>query len=247
MKLAVLITLLPACATDPASNATLADLPDLQIAVQGWMPSDTAPTNGFVTIGYDTATFRSTHDDHCAVLGAFTATYNGARIEHLDPGGDNDDPVDCAPPSLDFDVQFDGPTTFVIADDSLTVTAAFDADAFAPRVPTLLSPATWEFHGGDMVRVGWPVPADFTGLAGQPWVVSFSTGKLENNNAFDLAPVFAGDEIHFTIPSPPPRTGPGFIEIELGYTVGDATTCDGAARCEFSASRGFSHSVVIDP
>jgi hypothetical protein len=48
------------------------------------------------------------------------------------------------------------------------------------------------------------------------------------------------------IPSPPPITGQGLITYQMGYSVGEATTCAGATECAYSASRSFNHTVEIE-
>ncbi len=243
----LLVFLLPACGTDPAPNATLAELPNLRFSIQGWGPSDLEPTPGFVALSYDTAAFRAAHGDACAILdGSFRGTVNGTTLR-TDPGGGPDDLDDCSPPALQLVDASAGPASFVVDDDSLTITAQFAAEAFAPHVPALRAPSVWKFASDQAVTVGWSQPADLVGLAPEPWQVYFHTGKFENNNSFDLTPSISGDEIRFTIPRPAPVTGDGLIVFRFGYSNGSATTCIGAASCQYSSTRGYQHSVHIDP
>jgi hypothetical protein len=243
MRIAPWIVLAGCSGTSP--NATLADLPRLSLVVQEWAPGDTTSAHGFVDMSYDIAAFKAAHGGACAILDdSFHATLDGAPLD-TDPGATGDDLVPCYPPSLGFEAQFAGPTTFVASDDSLEVTAVFGADAFAPHVPMLRSPATWQFAPGEMVRIGWSVPEDLTVVGSEPFQVMFNTLMTEDNNAFDLDPTASGDEIQFTVPNPPLRTGPGFIVFRFGYSGGDAVTCTNAVSCTFSAERGYVHSVVI--
>jgi len=236
-----LLLLIPACTTNHG-NATLADLGNLQVQVQGFSPSDTQPTTGFVALGYDTAAFQSAHGGQCAVVDGIIGSFNGTALDS--DGGCPDDLGDCLTPSVGFAVEFAGASTFVVGDDSLTVTAVFAEDAFAPHVPTLRAPAQWQFTGGEAVRVGWSDPADLMNLGVEPFRVTFSA-DVADNNTIDLTPTYSGDEIDFTVPSPPSVTGPGSIVFRFGYANGNATTCTNATSCIFSATLCYEHRVTI--
>jgi hypothetical protein len=247
MRHRALLLLLSACAGDPAPNARLADLTNIHLSVQGWDPSDTEPTTGFVALSYDAGAFRAAHGGACAVLdGSFRGTVDGVTLD-VDAGGGPDDLDDCSPPALALDSGLDGATSFVIGDDSLTITAEFAAEAFAPHEPTLRSPSTWRFAAGQAVVVGWSRPEDLVGLGTEPGQIYFHTGTLSDPNFFDLSASHTGDEIRFTIPDPAPITGAGLIVFRFGYSNGSAATCTGAASCTYSSTRGYVHSVHIDP
>jgi hypothetical protein len=97
----------------------------------------------------------------------------------------------------------------------------------------------------------WSHPTD---LAEAPLAwhdVGFHTGERgrpnrNGDNYFSLPPVIDGDELRLTIPAPAPITGPGLILFNLGESVGDATTCGGASRCDYRASRSYHHTVDIE-
>jgi hypothetical protein len=175
---------------------------------------------------------------------SFGGTLDGVALPIGSHGG-GDDFGGCARLALEFDAEFSGSSTFVIEDDSMTVTAEFSPDAFEPHVPILRSPANWQFSPGETVRVGWSHPADLEMIPVEAFRVYFHTGKNENNNSFDFAVEYAGDEILFTVPDPPPVAGAGFIVFQFGYSNGTATRCTGATSCQFSSTRGYQHTVVI--
>lgn len=248
------VFLLGACpSAGPDGNASLADLPGLRITVQTWDAHDDRPTAGFVSLGYDEATFIAAHGG-CATLGAdLDATFDGTDLDPISRGSNDPEFEGCYMPHLPFDLRFadDVASVLTIADDSLTVRAEFPAGAFEAHRPILVEPGAWRFRGGQEVRVGWSHPAD---LAETPrdWTdVGFHIGDRgrpngNGDNFFPLSPRVEDEEIRFTIPSPPPITGPGLITFEMGYTVGAATTCTGATDCSFSASRSFDHTVEIE-
>jgi hypothetical protein len=251
MRSAMLVLVMSGCAAQGVpSNATLADLPNLRLGVQGFIPSDTKPTNGSVFLDYDVATFRSTHGGECAALGgAFHGMLNNIEIAAGGGGDGGPDAIfgECAIPGLEFDVEFVGTTTIVAADDSLTVTAVLPADAFARHLPTLRSPSDWQFTGGEMVRIGWSQPDDLVGLTG-PFQVAFyiTDGNGVSVNNLDFAPQYVGDEIRLTIPAPTPVTGSGEIDFRFGYSNGVATTCTNATSCSYSATRGYAHQATMN-
>ena len=237
----------------PDTNATLADLPGLRISLQTWKASDNQPTSGFAVISYDEQPFMSTHDGSCATLGGdLRGSIDGVELDVNSYGSNDDEFGGCYFAHLYFDHRFpaDAPVALTIADDSHEVRAALPAGALAPHFPTLRAPATWAFRGGEQVRLGWSHPADLAEVTLDPYAIGFHIGdrgrpNANGDNFFPLPTTIVGDELRFTIPSPPPITGPGYITIRMGYTVGDATTCEGAAGCRFSASRDFHHTVEI--
>lgn len=250
VHLPVLAILLPLGACfGPATNASLADLPDLSVSVQTWDASDDAPTTVDVSLTYDGAAFAATHDGACATLGDdFGGRLDDGRQIWSSRGKDDVDFGGCYVPSLRYEVRFtdDRAAELTIADDSRTIRATFPVGALAPHYPTLRAPAAWKFHGGDAVRVAWSHPDDLAAPLGEFDVGFFADGKTANgDNFFPLPRQVVGDELRFTIPSPPPITGPGQITFNLGYTVGDAASCTGAARCTYSASHSFGHPVEI--
>jgi hypothetical protein len=237
----------------PDANATLADLPRLRIGLQTWTSSDDRPTSGFATISYDEPAFTAAHEGQCATLGGdLRGAIDGVELDVNSYGSNDEEFGGCYYAHLYFDVRFpaDRPSVLTIADDSHTVRAEIAAGSLAPHFPTLRAPSTWEFRGGEPVRLGWSHPADLAENPLDEYDVGFHIGERGQPNAngdnfFPLPTTVTGDELRFTIPSPPPITGPGYITINMGYTVGSATTCEGAAECGFSASRSFDHTVEI--
>ena len=237
----------------PDRNATLADLPGLRVSVSTSSASDREPTRARVVIRYDEDAFKASHEQHCATLGReLRGELDGDALEPTSYGSDEQDFDFCDLPQLEVERREAGDTRSVltITDDSLTVRAELPVGALAPRQPTLRFPGAWRFTGGQEVRVGWSHPADLTEAPLDPRSVYFHTGDPGPvaPGGVGYVPLPArvdGDELRFTIPSPPPLTGPGLIVFSLGDTVGSAQTCTGATACEYSASRSFSHSVEI--
>lgn len=245
MRTSLISVVLAAGCTGSASNATLADLPNAKVAVQSWAPSDTHPTQGFVTVGYDTTAFRAAHGGDCAAVD-LDGTLNGASLDS-DPGGGPDDLDDCSFPAFALMTDLSGPQTFRISDATAAITATYAADVFTPHRPELLSSAQWTMAAGDHVEVAWSAPDDLAHLAPEPLQVYFSTGKTDGNNAIDFTPAFSGDKITWTMPSPLSITGAGYLVFRFGYSTGVATACEGAAQCAYSAERGYAHSVTLSP
>ena len=246
--------LLGACPTPGSdSNASLADLPNLRVSVQTSGSSDDKPTSGFVSVSYDEPAFVAAHG-HCATLGDdLGGELDGTDLDATSLGSNDEEFGGCYYPLLPFEIWFadDGAPELTIFDESLTVRAEFPAGAFEAHRPILLEPGEWRFRGGQQVRVGWSHPADLAEAPLQWTDVAFHIGdrgrrNANGDNAFPLSPQLDGEEIRFTVPSPPPITGPGFITFQMGYSGGAATTCTGATRCEYGASRSFAHTVEIE-
>jgi hypothetical protein len=250
--LLLVLALLAGCSSGPPPNARLADLPGLSIGFMASGVSDSAPAPSHLFVSYDIPAFRAIHHGDCAVVDdSIAGTFNGLSIPVTTLGGGPGDlPAgNCGGPGFDLSVSFGDHATFVVWDGSLTVTADFGT-TLVPRVPTLRSPAAWRFAAGEAVSVGWPVAADLpTTPQGYPQVY-FSTGRTAvdpagGTNYFDLAPQFSGDQIDFTVPSPAPVTGPGFIVFAFGWVDFAAIACTGATACTAQLPRGYQHSVEI--
>lgn len=213
-------------------------------------PTEGHPTNGRVSIGYDEDAFVAAHGGECARLGDWDIRFGDARIGSSWSGDDDVDFGGCLLPSANLDIAQFGRDTLGalrIFDDSHTVEAVFGATALVPHLPTLRSPSTWRFAGGDTVVFGWSHPDDLvTGADFLEHPVYFHTGTLDDPNFFDLDAQLAGDEITFTVPSPPPITGDGYIVARFGYTSGEADSCTGATRCGYQLEAGYAHAVVIE-
>jgi hypothetical protein len=246
--------LLAACpGSGPDSNASLADLPRLRVSVQTYEAGDDRPAEGFVTVSYDEDAFIAAHG-RCATLDDdLGGNLDGTDLDATSFGSDDEEFGGCFVPHLPFEIRFadDHASVLTIADHSVTVRAEFPAGAFEAHGPTLIAPTAWRFRGGQEVRVRWSHPADLAEAPLRPTDVGFHIGdrgkpNANGDNFFPLSPQVEGDELRFTIPSPPPITGPGLITFQMGYSVGEATTCTGATTCAYSASRSFDHSVEIE-
>jgi hypothetical protein len=252
MRRLACLLLLAGCGPDPNTDlASLQDRYDLRLSLQADAAGDADPTVGSVGIGYDEEHFAFDHDGDCAVLGGDLGGSIGDTELNLNVRGDRDDEFgDCHPARLSFSTRFssDQPTVLTVADDTATVTAVFAAGALAPHHPILRSHSEWVFRGGEQVRIGWSHPEDLTAITWDEYTVYVRMGELDESinrsNSFTLAVSVVGDEIQFTMPSPPPLTGRGRLAFDFAWTGGDAVTCE-ATACTFNLARRYHQSVTI--
>jgi hypothetical protein len=242
----LLVVWLSACGGGDG-NAELADLPELRLDMYAHQASATEPARLDIYLTYNLSTFWAAHDNECARLDdTTTLRINDVRAD-LDERGQNDD-FDCELPHFvlePFDVT-DEAALLTAEDDSVRVSAAFEAGTFTPHVPTLRSPNDWTFAAGQDVRVGWSHPEDLTRPIGAGVVYRLHADPpWQPDESFELQASFADDEIQFAIPSPPPLSGPGYLFFAFAPIVVDATTCENASACQVHLSPGYRQPVTI--
>ncbi len=137
-----------ACSGEEGSNATLADLPGLEVML--WIdpaPADTAdpPTHAGVTLLYDDESVRAGITDDCALLEAgVQAELAGARLVVEDLGGVNGVTGDGDFPELEGDVRLDGATAELRVDDGTReVVGRYPVEPIAVRSAALTSHDDW--------------------------------------------------------------------------------------------------------
>lgn len=236
MKLALVVVALSGCTS--TSTATFGDLPDLRVDLDMSAGGDKSPAEGFLTLRYDAEAFGS-----CVTLTGLHATRNGEALSDANGGGPDGD-GGCIPPVIGIIDDLVGEQTFVIEDGSTVVTAVFPAELFIPRVPILVSPATWVFAPGDPFVVEWPVPMD---LGGAPASGLPQVGFYPDQGSYDIDvhPMFSGSRIMFDMPASSvlPVTGnvpeAGKLSFDFGSSLEDATTCSNATSCQAAIARGY--------
>jgi hypothetical protein len=244
---AVVVVAWIGCADEvPPPNARLADLPSLGLHVELFPSSNLDLDHASAYLLYDEPAFETASGEPCAILGELDASWEHTELGVVSPGSYDAYWDECTPPIVRFSFESIGDevSTLRISDDSRTIEATFAAGPLVPHTPGLRSPDQWRFRGGDAVVIGWSHPDDFSSARG----VYFDTGWIyDQPSTFDLEARYIGDEIHFTIPDPPPITSDGTIVLSFGYTTGSAATCTGATFCGFQRDASYAHSVVIEP
>lgn len=231
------------CTDNQDANATLADLPALTASLQIWAGDDLhSTTEGFVSLSYDEEAFVAANGE-CATVGGLGVTFSGATVTAISRGGGGD--LGCYFPQFAFELaDFQDATSatlaFTVADAALTVDAVYAG--LEPRRATLRNTNEWRFSASQLVTLGWSHPQDLVdGAQFTPMI--FAT---PDTRAFEIPATFAGDEITLVFPDPVEFTGAGSLVTRFGYQNGSATTCTGAASCDFSLEAGYAHSAVVE-
>lgn len=248
-------SLLAACIEQ--RTAQLADLGDLGLAVHVRTGDeadavDDARRPAYVTIysGFDRAAFARTHDGACAVLGAVTATFNGAALE-VYPGAHGDDDA-CNDPMFEGSVEvgLDEPMQLELVDESTSVRMTFAVEDISARIASLYSHPEWSFPVDDNVRLTWSHPEDAAG-AFKVWFVQDGLEHLPSHHVYAENILTAADPAGVGFRVPDWFVGTGTIVVSVANASEPATataeTCIGAARCSAAVFRDYKHAVTLTP